>query len=524
LFDVIIENGTIIDGTREPRFCGDVGIADDRITAIGDLKQSQAGLRIEAAGKIVAPGFVDVHNHSDGWLLKTPHHVSKTTQGFTTEVLMADGISYAPVNEHTARQWLLYLRALDGLQLSDYQGWRSLADYMNLIDGRNVQNAATHLPYANVRSMVCGFGRRPVDDYQMRQVKAEIRRGMEEGAVGLSTGLDYIVQCFSSTDELVQACSAMAEYNGLYVTHMRYKQTLMPAMREAVEIGRRAGVRVHFSHLKGVSAPQVEELLEYVDREARHEVDLSFDVYPYLPGSTMLNYLLPYEAWEDGPMAVLGKLADPEIRTRFRYGLEANRLDLEHIQIAWVGSKANTQHQGKILTDYIEEMGVPAEEALANLLIEENLAVLLVFNEGDDKLVHPMLQHDLYMMGTDGIYGEGGAIHPRQYGSVGRLLGPCLRDDKLFSLEEAVYKLSGYPAARFGLQDRGRVKAGQFADLVVFDADTVVDRATFENPHQTCLGIEHVLVNGVPIIQDAAPVDLPAEPLPGRYLKYVPQV
>jgi N-acyl-D-amino-acid deacylase len=521
VFDLLIRGGTIIDGTRHPRQRGDVGVQGDRIVATGDLSAQTANVVIDASGKIVAPGFVDLHTHSDGWLLKTPHLTPKTTQGFTTEVLMPDGISYAPVKRHNATEWIYYLRSLDALRVDEYRDWESLADYMALLDRGNVQNSAVQIPYANVRVNACGWGRQPPDDFQMREILAAIRQGMDEGAAGLSTGLDYISECFATTDELVEACAAMAPYRGLYVTHIRYKKGLLPALKEAVEIGRRAGVRVHISHLKAPDPELAEEVLGYIDKVARHEVDFSFDVYPYQPGSTMLNFLLPNDVWEDGPLAVLPKLQDSAVRARFSAGLAAYDLDLDKIHIAWTLSKENACHQGKLLSDYVAEMQLPAEDALCNLLIEERLAVLLVFNQGDDRLVHPFLSHDLYLMGTDGIYFEEGAIHPRMYGSSARLLGPCVRDDRLFSLEEAVYKLSGGPAARFGLKDRGVIRHGAHADLVVFDAETVADRATYEDPHQYSVGIEHVVVNGTPVIAHSKVVEALAAPYPGRALKCV---
>ena len=520
MFDFVIRGGTVIDGTRANRFRADVGIRADRIESVGDLRESASRELIDAAGKIVAPGFVDVHNHSDGWMLKTTHLEAKTRQGFTTEVLAADGISYAPVNQFTATHWLKYLRALNALEPDEYQGWKSLHEYMQAIDGRNVQNAMTHIPYANIRSMVCGWGRQAVDDFQMRQIQYEIRRAMQDGAVGLSTGLDYIVQCFATTDELVEACSAMAEFGGLYVTHVRYKKGLLPAVKEAVEIGRRAGVPVHISHLKAPSPRQADEMLDYIDRVARHEVDFSFDVYPYQPGSTMLSYLLPYDVFEDGPLAACENLASPETRARFAEGLKSYRLDMDHVRFAWIGSEKNAPHVNKTLNQYTRDCGVPIAQALCDLLVEEQLAVLCVMDEGDDALVHPFLQHDLYMMGSDGIYFPNGFVHPRVYGSAGRLLGRCVRDWKLFSLEDAVHKLSGRAAERFGLKDRGVIRQGNFADLVVFDAEKVIDPATYAEPHQMTVGIEHVLVNGRPIIRDAEICQPASAPLPGRYVKF----
>ncbi|MFN8443676.1 MAG: D-aminoacylase [Caldilineaceae bacterium] len=520
MFDLILKNGTVIDGTKTPRYQADVGILGDRIAQIGRLDEVAAQQVIDVTGKIVAPGFVDVHNHADGWLLNQPHNLSKTSQGFTTEVIMADGISYAPVNAQTAYEWIYYLRSLDGLRFEEYRGWQSLADYMALLDGTNVQNSIAHLPYANVRSLVCGFGDAAVDDYQMQNIRAEVERGMAAGAVGLSSGLDYISQCWATTDELAAACEPMARVGGLYATHMRYKRGTLTALKEAVEIGRRAGVPVHISHFKGATPQETDELLRYVDTVARNEVSFSFDVYPYMPGSTMLNYLLPYEAWRDGPLAVIHKLSDPMIRARCARGLENDSADFDSIHIAWVLSKANSVYQGKTLAEYIAAVKLPPADALCNLLIEENLAVLLVFNHGADERVDPFLQHPCFMLGTDGIFQPESVIHPRQYGSAPRILGPCVRDRKLFSLEDAVYKLSAHPAERFGLTQRGLVREGWFADLVVFDAAEIRDRATFQQPHQLSVGVEQVLVNGVPIIRNSQPVtDLPAR-LPGRALRF----
>ena len=518
MFDIVIKNGTIIDGTRSPRFRADLGIQKDRITQIGDLKDAEASRSIDATAKIVAPGFVDVHNHSDGWLLKIPHLLPKTSQGFTSEVLMADGISYAPVDARTRHEWLYYIRAVNALQFEEDRGWESIADYMYLIDAHSAQNALAHIPYGNVRSIACGFSRQPLDDFQMEEIIELVEQGMDQGAVGLSTGLDYIAECFASTDELVEACRAMAPQQGIYATHIRYRKGTLEGLKEAVEIGKRAGVPVHISHLKGTTPEDIDAILTYVDEVAVHEVDFSFDVYPYLPGCTMLNYMLPYDIWEDGPLAVLPKLRDPQTRAKFAHSLETYPLD--HVHIAWLQSRDNARYIGKLLSDYISEVNRSPEDALSDLLIEENLAVLLVFHHGDDGMIHPFLAHDKYMMGTDGIYFPDGIVHPRVYGSAPRLLGPCVRDHKVFSLEDAVYKLSGFPAGRFGLKKRSVLAEGNFADVVVFDPESIADRATYEDPHQFSVGVEQVLINGVSIIDAEKEVeDLPT-PLPGRYLKY----
>jgi N-acyl-D-amino-acid deacylase len=522
VFDIVVRGGEVIDGSGRPGYRADVGVRGDRTTAIGDLSAATSARSIDATGRVVAPGFIDVHTHSDGWLLRHRNFWPKTSQGFTTELLMADGIAYAPVDARTWRQWVFYLRSLNGLRLDDYLGWQSIGDYMQLLEGRTSQNVATHVPFANVRTLACGFGHRPPDDFQMRSIRAEIQRGMEQGAVGLSTGLDYIAQCWALTDELVSACSAIAPFDGLYVTHVRYKAGLMPALREAVEIGRRAGVRVHISHLKATSSQETDEVLGWIDREARHQVDLSFDIYPYQRGSTMLNYLLPYEAWEDGPQNVLVRMGREDLLERFRLGLDSMGLGLDKYSIAWTPSRENVRHHGRLLSDYVAATGEAPEVALYHLLVEENLAVLLTIDSGDDALIRPFLQHDLMMMGSDGIYFSEGTIHPRVIGSAPRLIGQYVREQKLFTLETAVQKMTHWPARRFGLKDRGVIREGAYADLVVFDPKTVADRASYERPHETCIGIEQVIVNGEPIVQDATPIDPANRQAPGRYLRYQP--
>ena len=359
----------------------------------------------------------------------------------------------------------------------------------------------------------------PPDDLQLKLIQMQVEKGMDEGACGLSTGLDYPAQCFASTEELAAACLPMAPSQGPYVTHMRYKIGTLAALKEAVEIGRRAGVPVHISHLKAASEADTEAILTYVDQVAVNEVDFSFDVYPYLPGSTTLSYLLPYEVWHDGPLAALPKLRDPAIRAQVDRGLGIYASDLDAIRIAWLPGKENSSYLGKTLAEYVEEVGKSPADALCDLLIEENMAVLLVFFQGDDRFVDPFLAHEKYLMGTDGVFHEDGVIHPRQYGSAARLLGPCVRRG-LFSLEDAVWKLSGAPATRFGLKDRGRVEEGGYADLVVFDPESVHDHATFTKPHQMSSGIFEVLVNGVPIIRDSTTVEDLERPLPGRALRF----
>ncbi|MBK8049728.1 MAG: amidohydrolase family protein [Anaerolineales bacterium] len=345
MFDIIIRNGTIVDGQKTPRFEADVGIQGDRITAIGDLAAAEAATTLDATDSIVAPGFIDVHTHSDAALLSTPFLASKIMQGITTEFLMLDGISYAPVNNHTIRGWLHYLRSLDGLRFEQYTGWRTIEDYMALLHQHTAQNVATFAPYANVRTLALGFGERAPNDYQLVDIERIVARCMAEGTLGLSTGLDYVDQCFAGTRELVAACRGMRAHQGIYATHVRYALGTLEGVREAVEIGRRAGVGVHISHLKGMTPAEAEAIIDYIDLVAINEVNFSFDVYPYMSSSTMLNSLLPLEIWQDGILAAYGKLADPILRDRFQRRLDVTELD--NISIAWVASRQNSALQGK---------------------------------------------------------------------------------------------------------------------------------------------------------------------------------
>jgi N-acyl-D-amino-acid deacylase len=517
MFDYLIVNGTVVDGTRRSGYRADVAIAADRIARIGELQDVEARTTIDASDCVVAPGFIDVHNHSEGWLLKDPHFSVKTLQGFTSEILMSDGISYAPLTPQTAPEIILYLRALNGLDEVEYTGWRTIGEFMRLLDGRASANTLPLIPYANLRAIAAGWGSAPPGPDQMAMICRMIGEGMEQGAAGLSTGLDYVAQCFASTDELVQACAALRPHHGLYVTHIRYALGRLEGLKEAVEIGRRAGVPLHISHLMGRSIQESEALLDYIDRVAGHEVDFSFDSIPYCSASTLLLSQLPLGAWEEGPSAALRRMRDSALQEAFAAKLADLRLD--HYCIAHIPDRKYAHLQGTTLAQYIAERDEPPVQSVLDLLEETDMAVLMVYQYGAGNApAWPFLVHPCGMLGTDGIYFPDGCIHPRMYGSSARMLGSLVREQKLFALEEAVHKMTGQPAKRFGLRQRGVLAEGCFADVVIFDPARVSDRATYSSPHQPSEGFEHVWVNGCPVVRAGKAMDAAAPP--GRALKY----
>lgn len=521
MFDYIIRNATVIDGRRREN--ADVGITGKYISAVGDLSRSRAGKTLDARGKILSPGFTDTHTHMDGWLLKEPYMLPKVSQGITTEIVMGDGISYAPMpqNLDKAKELVLYQEALNALDESEYTEWHTLSEYATRVEGRNVQNFACLIPYSNLRVAAVGYSPGKPTRIELESMLDLARQGMADGAVGFSTGLEYLAQYHGSTDEIVELCKEIGRHGGVYVTHMRYQLGTLPALAEAVEIGKRAGIPVHVSHLKGTDEAESQAILDYIDRVAVNEVEFSFDIYPYLPGSTMLSYLFPEHIWNDGPREALRKLRGGEFRSEIENAFD--QVDLESLLVARVVSSDGQRFEGLNLLQCMELVGAPSiYELVAQWMREEGLGVLLLFLESrfhDESINYPLLIHDRCSLGSDGIFHEESPVHPRVYGSFPKVLGRYVREQKLLSLEEAVRKLSSLPCEIFGLEKRGYIDEGNYADLVMFDPDKIIDHATFDNPHQVSSGVSEVFVNGTLILENEEMVDPSSYSLPGCFLK-----
>ncbi len=507
MFDVVLKGGTVVDGTGSPGIRADVGVSGDRIEAVGDLSDAEAARSIDATGLTVAPGFIDTHTHSDAALLTDPQHEAGLRQGITTEILGQDGLSYAPLSPDNYRTYARYLAGILGrppldLDMSSVEAFRS--NYHNKV----AINTAYNVAHGAVSLEAVGFQDRPMDGERMDHAKRLVREGMEQGAVGFATGLSYHPQAWSTTEELVELCEVVAEHDGVYVTHLRDTNTdrafgggLIP---EALEIGRRSGVKVHFSHHRtsAETAGKVAERMELIDEAKAEGVDVTCELYPYPVGSTFPMSMLPSYAHEGGPDAIIERLEDPAERPRLVQALVDQRFERLVDAVPSYMPK-NSHLEGISLREIAESRGKPEAEALCDLLLEEQLEVAYWGTPPDSVAVWRQVSRDVleflsrpdYMVGSDSIH-VGSMPHPRAYGTFPRILGRLRRRWDVMSLEALVQRMTDNPARRFGLKQRGRIERGYFADVTVFDADRIIDTATFDDAKQFPVGIPYVLVNG----------------------------
>ena len=506
MFDVVISGGTVVDGTGAPGYPADVGVAAERVDSIGDLSQAGARRVVDATGHVVCPGFIDSHTHSDGVLLLDPQHANGLRQGITTEILGQDGLSYAPLSAKNYRVYRRYLSGIlgeppEGLDMSSVESFRSHYHKKTAV------NTAYLVAHGAIRLETLGFRDVPLVGDALSRAQRLVREGIEQGAVGLATGLSYHPHAWSDTDEMVELCRATNDAGGVYVTHLRDVNTDRAfgggGIPEALEIGRRSGVRVHFSHTRTSesNAGKVGKVVELVDK-AKGEVDSTLELYPYPTGSTFCTSLLPSYAHEGGPDAIIGRLGDPDERKKMGRYMEENTVRAAGQAILSSVPK-NGHLEGRAMTEVAHEMGLPVGEALCQLLLEEDLQVGFWLTPPDNVAAWRQVSRDAlaflsrpdYMVGSDAIP-IGGHPHPRAYGTFPRLLGRLRRQFGVLSLEQMVQRMTENPARRFGLTGRGVLKEGNFADVVVFDPEHIIDTATYDDPHQFPIGIPYVLVNG----------------------------
>lgn len=522
-FDILITGGHVIDGSGNPWFRADVGIRGDRVVAIGPLAQVEAGARLDATGKVVCPGFIDAHVHGDLALFTDPLHEPAIRQGVTTYLLGQDGVAMAPASPATLDFMCRYTAGFSGghdwlHRKEDRPHWSSLGEYLSCFDRRSAVNVACLIPNGNLRLEALGLDTRPPTADELRHMGRMVREGMEQGAVGLSSGLDYIPSRYADTEELIALCRAMADCGGVYVTHMRAYDPagVLAAMDEVFRIGREAEVAVHISHFNS----RADLVIPKLDAARQQGVDATFDLYCYLAGSSILAMVaLPPWVQEGGIDATLARLRDPATRERLRSWFAAPRVPLDKVRLSYVAAKEYRQHEGQTLPEAARAAGRGEADVgtfVCDLLSASELAVgcVVPHRERGEEDLAGLMRHPAMMGGSDGIF-TGSCPHPRGCGCFARYLGPLVRDAKVWTLETAVQRLAAHPARRFGLKDRGMLREGAYADVVVFDADTIADQSTYDAGRRLAVGVEHVLVNGALVLHAGQRTAA----LPGRGLR-----
>ncbi|MEC5423314.1 D-aminoacylase [Virgibacillus sp. C22-A2] len=511
MFDMIIKNGQVYDGSGNPSTKVDLGIKDGKIAEIGQLHLSKAETEIDAEGLAVSPGFIDTHSHSDLLCTKPEIHKIRLLQGITTELHGQDGISIAPVNSETKPLWQEQLKALDG-DIGDWP-WESVEDYLTYLENIPTAGNIMHLvPHGNVRTLVMGFEERAATEEELEQMTELVKKGMEEGAVGVSSGLIYPPNVYSNKEELIAICKGAAKYDGIFVVHIRNESSKsLEALDEVVGVARQTGIRLHVSHFKVAgqyNRDKFKKFLENIDKAREEGIEVTFDQYPYTAGSTVFHSILPPWMHSGGAKKMHERLEDPTVRSQIKQEIKENdsyenwvyNCGWENIFINTVSTEENKVFEGKSMTEIAKIRGQEPDEAALDLLVEEKGAITMTIHWGvEEDLIYGM-KHPVQMVGSDGIFGS--KPHPRLYGTFARVLGRYARDEGIFTLSEGIRKMTGAAAQLLRLKDRGYLREGYWADIVIFNPKTISDNATYEDPIQLPSGISYVFVNGVLTVQE----------------------
>ncbi|WP_035288149.1 N-acyl-D-amino-acid deacylase family protein [Brevibacillus massiliensis] len=506
----ILRNCRVYDGTGNSWYEADIAISGERIERIGNVAGFTAEEEIDVQLLAVAPGFIDIHTHSDNAPFVPELSKGKILQGVTTEVIGNCGMSAYPVNPANAHLLKQYVSSIFGeIEWS----WHSLSEYAKVCSSMGmVTNLVPLVGHGAVRIAAMGFEKRPPTTKEMETMKQLVAKTMEEGAFGLSSGLIYPPGVFCSTEELIELSRVGREHGGIYATHMRNESDqVVEAVEETIAIGRSAAIPVQISHHKAAGKqnwgkPKI--TVAMIKQARANGIDVDMDLYPYTAGSTLLSALLPPWCHEGGVQEMLQRLRDPEIRQKIANDMECGIPGWENIaknagwdQVFIASAKYRKELEGKSMKDIARERGQDPVTALCDILIdEEGIATMVIFMMSEDDVRFIMKQSET-MIGSDGIP-DPGKTHPRYFGTFARVLGHYTRDEKVLCLEDAIRKMTSLPAKKLGLQDRGMIREGSFADLVVFDPNIVADAATYDSPSETAIGFHHVFVNGTPIVRD----------------------
>ncbi len=511
-FDILIRNGSIIDGTGKKEFIADVGIKEGLVTSVGNFPDAEAGIVINAKGLKVVPGFIDIHSHTDTDLIINPKAESKIRQGVTTEVTGQDGFSLGPLGGPELEMTLNNFKEEYGEELT----WRTIGDFLKDFSKRKFSvNIATMAGLGTIREFVIGLDDRPASTEELKRMQDEVRKAVDEGAIGISTGLEYTPGSFASADELIQLCKAAPEKGRVYSTHMRNEDNkVLEAIDEAIEIAGKSGSRLLISHLK-VSGKsnwhKAEEALEKIDKAADEGLEVHADRYTYVAYHTNLSNLFPLWARDGGTEKFLERLHNPALKNELKEYSEkkVNNLDggWDGVLISSVGKDAlKERYQGKTIKQISSEEGDESFNSAVRILIEAENKVMMMGFGMEEVSTEKILAHPRVMIASDaGSHAPyppmtKNIAHPRAYGTFPRAIAKYQKERKICSLEEMIKKMTSLPADKLHLSDRGRIEKNKNADIVVFDYDKIKDKATFTEPHQYPEGIPYVIVNGEIVI------------------------
>jgi N-acyl-D-amino-acid deacylase len=513
VLDLVIENGRIVDGTGNPWFLGDVGIKDGRIVEVGRV--DQRGLEtIDAGGRVVSPGFIDGHCHSDLMVLDDPGSEIKLQQGVTTEVVGNCGMTPTPFAPQNLDLLRTYIEPVLGKTGREWR-WESIGQYFDvLMEVQPSENVATFVGHGTLRIAVMGFENRPASDEELNRMKGLLEEALQAGAIGLSLGLMYAPGSYTPREELAELCSVLSRYDGLLATHIRGEgNSLIPSIEEVIWISERSGVPLQVSHLKaagGGNWGSVTRAMELIEEARSRGLDVTCDVYPYTAGSTSLTTLLPPWALEGGVAQTLERLGDPASRERIKAELRQEQDDWDNL-VASTGwdsvyiSSLSRDHEadlaGKNILEVSKSRGVDAEDYMMDLLLEQDGKVSIVFFHMAGSDVEQVIGWGRSLIASDSLHDQAEKPHPRLYGTFPHVLARYVREKQLLTLEEAVRKMTSFPARRFKLGKRGLITPGYAADLVVFDPEKIIDKATYEDPKHFPEGISHVLINGAKAVE-----------------------
>ncbi len=514
--DLIIRHGTIVDGTGKQAYVGDLAVDDDQITAVGDLGEARGALEVDATNLIVAPGFINMLSWAGDRLIEDGRSQSDIRQGVTLEVF-GEGSSGGPLNDQMKRGEV----ASQGDITFDIE-WTTLGEYLQYLVKKGIStNVASFVGATTLRIHEVGYDDRPPTGEELDRMRALVRQAMEEGALGIGSSLIYAPAFYAQTDELIELSKVAAEYDGMYISHMRSEgNALLESIDELLTIAREAGIRSEIYHLKAAGEAnwyKLDTAISKIESARTQGLEITADMYNYTAGSTGLDAAMPPWVQEGGYDAWAERLQDPEIRERMRHEITTTTNEWENLMLA-AGSEgtllvefknpALREYTGQTLADVAEQRGTSIPDTIMDLVIEDGSRVQVVYFLMSEENIKQQLKlpwvsfsSDAGSMAPEGVF-LNNSTHPRAYGNFARLLGKYVRDEQVISLEEAIRKLTSLPASNLRIQGRGQLSPGYFADIVVFDPTSIQDHATYEEPHQYATGMHHVWVNGTRVLAD----------------------